>query len=553
MQQIDLIRIYQRKSALVIDDFPDMRGSIRRMLLATGVGNVDLASSGAEAISRCEHHRYDIILADYNLGDAKNGQQILEELRYRGLLRNTSIYMMITAETTKAMVFGALEYQPDDYLTKPFTQTTLQLRLNRLVMEKEELRDIHRALDDSDHEAVIALCDEHISAGDRYSQRCLRMKARSLYELRRLDEASAIYRQVLAERPLDWALIGEGRCLMARGDWDAAERIFQKLVDNNCLCLEVYDYLAEIRRRRGDIVSAQELLERASDISPNAILRQQVLAEISEENGDWERAEKAHRRVIRLSANSCHEAPENYFRYARCIATQLHQQQNGSKDHKRLKEVDEVLERARRRYRDDQAVKLQADLIAVAAQAGAGAVDEARQKLVALEQQLQKRDPAAEALPIALTLELARAHQAVGNSDAARQLLLELAEAHGGSDAIWEQIDRVSEEPLSDKGKARAVELNQRGKELFGRNQFEQAIDLFAEALRFYPNNIGLKLNLLLALVKQMVAAGSSPELLARAAKIHASIGTISTEHPLYDRYQTLGAHVARLQESSDE
>ncbi len=550
MQQIDLIRIYQRKSALVIDDFPDMRGSIRRMLLAAGIGNVDLASSGTEAINRCEHTSYDIILADYNLGDSKNGQQILEELRYRGLLRNRSIYMMITAETTKAMVFGALEYQPDDYLTKPFTQTTLQLRLNRLVMEKEDLRDIHRALDEGDHETVIALCDEHIDAGDRYQQRCLRMKARALYDMGSYDDASAIYRQVLAERPLEWALIGEGRCLMAREEWDAAERIFQKLVDNNCLCLEVYDYLAEIRRQRGDIASAQQLLERASDISPNAILRQQTLADISEENADWERAEKAHRKVIRLGANSCYEAPENYFRYARCLTTQLRQQQPGSKEQKRLKEVDDILERARRRYRDDTEVKLQADLIGIAAQASAGAIAPARQKLETIAAQLEQRGDEAPPLSVNTMLELARTYQAAGNSAEAKHLLLELAEANGGSDEIWEQIDRVSEEPLSDKGKARAVQLNQRGKELFANNDFPQAIDLFAEALRIYPNNIGLKLNLLLALIKQMAATGSAPELLARATQTHNSIGTLSDDHPLRDRLQTLGAHLARFQES---
>ncbi len=550
MQQIDLIRIYQRKSALVIDDFPDMRGSIRRMLLAAGISNVDLASNGTEAISLCENTRYDIILADYNLGDSKNGQQVLEELRYRGLLRHTSVYMMITAETTKAMVFGALEYQPDDYLTKPFTQTTLQLRLNRLVMEKEDLRDIHRARDEKDHEAVIALCDEHIAAGNRYQLRCMRMKARALYDLNDYDGASAIYRQVLAERPLDWALIGQGLVLIANEEWDAAEQIFQKLIDNSCPCLEAFDYLAEIRRRRGDIAGAQQLLERASEISPNAILRQQVLAEISEENADWERAEKAYRKVVRLGANSCYETPENYFRHARCITTQLRQQQNSNKDQKRLKEVDDILERARRRYRDDPDVKLQSDLIAVAAQAGAGAVDGAREKLTTLNAQLQKRGDDTAPLTIAATLELARAHQAVGNSTEAKQLLLDLAEAHGGSDAIWEQIDRISEEPLSDKGKARAVQLNQSGKELFGQNDFPKAIDLFAEALRIYPNNIGLKLNLLLALVKQMGATGATPELVARAQQAHSSVGTLSDDHPLHERYQTLGAHVARFRDA---
>src|SRR6185295_9324418 len=139
MQKIDLIKIYQRKKALVIDDFPDMRGSIRRMLVNFGIADVAMASTGDEALLICENHNFDIILCDYNLGDAKNGQQILEELRYRRLLKHTSIYMMVTAETTKSMVFGALEYQPDDYLTKPFTQTVLQKRLDRLVLEKVAL------------------------------------------------------------------------------------------------------------------------------------------------------------------------------------------------------------------------------------------------------------------------------------------------------------------------------------------------------------------------------------------------------------------------------
>lgn len=544
MQQIDLIRIYQRKSALVIDDFPDMRGSIRRMLLGAGIGKVDIAGSGEEAVSRCEHHHYDIVLADYNLGEGKNGQQILEELRYRGLLKHTAIYMMITAETTKAMVFGALEYQPDDYLTKPFTQTVLQRRLNRMLLEKEALRDINRALDQKDYDAVIDLCDGHIDARDRFEQRCRRIKARCFYEQGRNREARALYQEVLADRPLEWAQIGFGRCLIADGELDAAERIFQQLVDANCLCLEVYDCLAEIRSQRGDVAGAQELLERASDISPNAILRQQMLAEISQDNGDWERAEKAHRRVLRLGANSCYEAPENYLRYARCISTQL--RQGGGRDGRRLKEVEEVLERVRRRYRDDGDTRLRADLVAATAYADAGEREEARKRLDAAIGQLTSGDDAPPP-SMEVTLELARAHQALGDSDEAKRLLIDLAHRHGDNEAIWERIDHVADEPLSDKGKARAIALNQQGKELFAQQDFRAAITLFGEALRLYPNNIALKLNLLLALVKSMGDDGMDETHLIHAERTVNSIRNLAPEHTLFGRYEVLAAHVAKL------
>ena len=175
ISKIDVIKIYKQKRGLVIDDYPDMRGSIRRMLENFGVSKVDTASNGEEAILKCEENFYDIILADYNLGDAKNGQQILEELRFKNLLKNTSLYMMITAETTKDMVFGALEYQPDDYLTKPFTQAVLGKRLDRMLIEKESLYEINSAMDKLDFDRAIKLCQQRIDMHDKLETRCYKI------------------------------------------------------------------------------------------------------------------------------------------------------------------------------------------------------------------------------------------------------------------------------------------------------------------------------------------------------------------------------------------
>lgn len=548
MQKIDILKIYQRKSALIIDDFPDMRGSIRRMLVNFGISKIETASTGDEAITHCENNKFDIILCDYNLGEAKNGQQILEELRFRKLLKETTGYMMITAETTKAMVFGALEYQPDDYLTKPFTQTVLQKRLDRLMLEKETLGGINRAVDNGDYAHAIALCDEHIAAKDRYEQKCYRIKARCFLLQHMYPKARTIYEEVLDERPLEWAQIGLGQCMLEMGELQEAEKLFQQLVDQNCLCLEVYDYLAEVKSRLGDIVAAQQLLEYASDISPNAILRQQHLAELSEHNGDFDRAEKAHRKIIRLGANSCYESPDNYFNLVRCISTQL--RGSDKADNKRVKEAEEVLDRARRRYRDDADIRLQSDLLNASVYADAGQPEEAAKRMTALGAKVSG-EAALESPQVAL--ELVRCHQAMGDREQAQQLLRELAEKYPDDEAIGEAIDRLSDEPLSKKGKEGAIELNRRGKELLSNQDYPQAITLFGEALRHYPNNTAVKLNLLLALIREMERSGTNDAQVTRAEQIIHSIDTLQEEHPLYDRFHKLWEYVEQLREELDE
>ena len=67
------------KTYLVIDDLADMRSMIRSMLVAYGVTNIDMAGNGKDAIKSLSKTQYDVVLCDYNLGEGKDGQQVLEE------------------------------------------------------------------------------------------------------------------------------------------------------------------------------------------------------------------------------------------------------------------------------------------------------------------------------------------------------------------------------------------------------------------------------------------------------------------------------------------
>jgi len=117
-----LVERYKRSRVLIIERSAEARGVLRAMMSDAGVEKIDMVISGQEAIDSLQKHKYHLVLYDYNLGKGKDGQQVLEEARFNKSLGQSTIFIMITAETSIGMVMGAPEYQPDSYLTKPYTK-----------------------------------------------------------------------------------------------------------------------------------------------------------------------------------------------------------------------------------------------------------------------------------------------------------------------------------------------------------------------------------------------------------------------------------------------
>jgi len=159
-EQID----WAGKNYLVVDDFIGVRQLLRESLRSLGARNIDQAASGGEAIALLAKTRYDVVLCDFNLGDGKNGQQVLEEARVRNLLLPSSVWMMVSAEKSVESVMGAAEHQPDAYLVKPITEGVLLTRLNRAWHRKQVFRPIDQAYAEKDYLKAARLCDEQIAA-----------------------------------------------------------------------------------------------------------------------------------------------------------------------------------------------------------------------------------------------------------------------------------------------------------------------------------------------------------------------------------------------------
>jgi tetratricopeptide (TPR) repeat protein len=315
------------KNYLIVDDFVGIRQLLRESLRNLGARNIDQASSGGEAMSLLGRIRYDVVLCDYNLGEGKNGQQVLEEVRQRNLLNPSSVWLMVSAEKSTESVMGAAEHQPDAYLIKPITEGVLLTRLNRVWHKKQVFRPIDQAYGEKDYLRAARLCDEEIArAADpaREDERAnvhrielLRMKARLMEKSGQPARAREAYDEVLAEREYQWARSGLAKIRMANGELEQARQLFQGVIAENRYYIDAYDQLALAYQQMGQLEEACSVLERATRLSPNSVPRQRHFGQVCLKLGNVGMAEKAFRKCIAIGEYSYVKTADAYLGLAR--------------------------------------------------------------------------------------------------------------------------------------------------------------------------------------------------------------------------------------------
>ncbi|MES9862527.1 MAG: response regulator [Candidatus Thiodiazotropha sp. LLP2] len=297
---------------LIVDDFEQMRVSLKGMLHSFGAERITISSTGEEALKKLSSESYDVVICDYNLGEGRDGQQVLEEARYQGYLGHASIFFMVTAESSMPMVLGALEQQPDEYMVKPLNQEALHHRLEIAIKRKRELLHIDEALSDNDIDSAIKFCNEQRGSDLKQSLYLAKLQAELYQEINEYSNALAIYKDLLAIRDFHWARFGFGKVAYYQGNYAQSEEAFRDLIEKNHHFLEAYEWLAMILEHRGDLVEAQQALSHALKLSPRSVARQRRLGFLALKNGDQESARRALQAAIRWGANSCFATAEEY-------------------------------------------------------------------------------------------------------------------------------------------------------------------------------------------------------------------------------------------------
>lgn len=319
---------FEGKKFLVVDDFPEFRTAIKRMVEAFGATDIETVNNGEDAVDKISKNKYDAILCDYNLGHGKDGQQVLEETKYRGYLHSSQVFLMLTAESTAEMVMGALEYEPDGYLVKPFNKEMVHTRLIKIIERKAALISILKAMDNNKYDEVISECDRTIAKGGKLVIQCLKLKGQALFFLKEYEKIIGIFTPIAEAKQLLWATMLVGKAHFYLQDFEKALEYFNKIVEINPVNVEGYDWIAKVQLAKGDQKGAQNTLVHAISLSSKAILRQQALADIAYDNGSLDVAEKAYKTAVVLGKHSCYHRPRDSLRYADILLDKVKRTEN---------------------------------------------------------------------------------------------------------------------------------------------------------------------------------------------------------------------------------
>lgn len=497
---------------LIIDDFEGMCKMLREFIRAAGAKNIDTANNGKDAVTAMTKRKYDIVLCDYNLGEGKNGQQVLEEAKVRELIGYATVWIMITAEKTMDMVMGAAEYEPDDYLLKPINEELLKGRLERLIAKKWALQDVEKAVKRKDYGKAVAKCDELMKLDPTMAQDLLRLKARFLLAKGDYPAVKALFESLLSVRSISWAKTGLGKVYFLSGEYLKAKDILSEVLEENSSSLETYDWLVKTYQALGDNEQAQALISQALALSPNSGPRHKVLGELANTNGDKELAETAYRKSIKLAEHSILKTPEAYTGLAQ-ICTEKGQPLEA------LKLMADV-----RKTFNDPVSAIQASIAEVAAHQKLGNAEQAKTTLADAERQLKGMGVKA---GVQENLLLAGAMLSMGDKDKALALLTQVAKNNHDSPVVLGQMDKFFKQAdLHEEGKAllqaskdEVIAINNQGVRLAQEGKLDEAIELLRQAVGQLPNNFRIRLNLAGMLLKRLQEIGKEDSLLYEARK----------------------------------
>ncbi|HDS1736605.1 MULTISPECIES: tetratricopeptide repeat-containing response regulator [Pseudomonas] len=529
---------YGQKSFLIVDDFTDFRTSTRSMLRELGVRDVDTADSGEQALRMCAQKRYDFVLQDFHLGDGKkNGQQVLEDMILDKLISHECVFIMVTAESSQAIVLSAIEHEPDAYLTKPFNRVGLAQRLEKLVQRKTLLKPILQALDRGRPAEVLVACAEMCKKDPRFAPLCLRYRADALRNLARFEELEKFLKAILANRPQPWVYTMLGSVLHKRGQNAQAQGVYEQALKAFPIMPGLYDGMAEVLVAQGESKRAQNMLEEAVRLSPLSVRRQAALGKLAMGNEDFDCASKAYRHAVNQGQSSRYKDPESNLGLAQAL---MSRNAGFGLDARTRVEINTVLSEVAKDNADNQGLQVRARMMKAASLQQAGDPDTA---VKLTEQAILRLDKMDQFFSVDAALTVARQLQQMGQEAAAIGILKSCVETYGDDPKVMQNVAKLTDDPLVLNAITEAVDVNRQGVRSYQAGQLNEALEKFRRALSLQPRNISIALNTAQAVLR-IAGENPSPAFIQECRSCLQSVAGIPPSDSRYDRYRKLHIRV---------
>ncbi len=526
---------YKQLKALVIDDFDNFRINVCHMMQRFGIGQVNDVSSAEAALERCTSTIYDIILCDYNLGAGKNGQQLLDELRDKKLLKSSSLFILVSGESSKSVIMAAYDARPDAYLTKPLSQQGLNKRLEALLAEKHDLMPAYQAIDNKDFKKAIAFCSSIAQEKKQHRVACQKLQLELLFDLGDYKSAETVCRKLLERSNLEWAKLGLIRVLLHREDYDEVLRYCEEVITENPICMQAFDFKIKALEGKDDKAQLQKALKEAVDLSPLTYERQGALGTIALENNDIEIAAVAFQKASRLGEHSHQDTTEVQMNFGRCAADMAKIDKQRARG--MAKEAAKFIAQAASTTEAHVEKDIQRQLVEGQLQFCSGQQQKGQETVASAEQRIQA---AGDDITLDTMTDLVKAFSGTGQEDKAQESFERLVEENKDNEDNLKRLDFLSDQPVSKESNIRFTECNNEGISAFEEKDYDKARALFEEARSLCPKHKAIALNLAQVLLETIEERGYSEELMTAIKKTLIAGKDIEESDPQYARYKAL-------------
>ena len=291
--------------ALIVDSNATSRSILVGQLREYGVGRIVQCTRVQDARLRLEHTVFDYVLCEQYFGESGySGQTLLDDLRRAQLLPFSTVFFMVTSESSYAAVAEAAESALDGYLLKPFTPSALFERLSLARLRKVHLKPIFDAIEAEEFERAAQLCVERFESRKPYWLYAARIGSELLLRLGRHDEARTLFEAVIAARALPWAKLGVARAQIESGQAARAMTTLEGLIGEDASFADAYDVLGRAQVELGHFSQAIETYRTAAGLTPDSVVRLQKLGMMSYYTGDRDTAIKVLARAAVLGIDS---------------------------------------------------------------------------------------------------------------------------------------------------------------------------------------------------------------------------------------------------------
>ena len=527
---------YKNKTVLVVDDSDQIRSYFKSMLLLIGFDDVTLARDAEMALSNCRRIPFDFILCDFHLGVGRDGYQLFEVLRTEQLLKAECCFLVVSAERQRQAVYGIVEYQPDDYLLKPFSYAELERRITRAYHIKQALKLAYQAIQQREYNDAVQACDHVVAHRSKYALHASRLKAELLVRLERFEEAEHLYHWALTVRDFAWARLGLAVIYGYQGRSDEAEAALQLLSGQAETRIEALDWLTRLYISQQKPAAALAAVEQVAKTSPRNYLRQHVLATLAVIDNRKDLAVQVHQRLLTAARYSMYDTADNMLNFARALLEQAKDQEPKGRA-ETMRRLDTFLTTIKKRFHP---ASYEHDRLVVDARIAMleGKTKEALQLLEYSEQlSLEKH------LSPASMLDRARAYFEAGN--------LAMCDHYMGALSALTQDDNLycsainlmmqHEQKKHQQLRQQLMESNAAGMQAYGSGDFSMAIDYFRTALESMPANVNIALNLLQALSMRQTLNGDLKALAQHCVSL-ITVGQLPADQQ--KRYQVILGHL---------